>query len=59
MISSTILTLVVIPAIYSLWKEREVRQASRVSITPVLAPQGGSVLASAPADHEGLGGLTS
>jgi Cu(I)/Ag(I) efflux system membrane protein CusA/SilA len=25
MVSSTILTLVVIPAIYSLWKEREVR----------------------------------
>lgn len=28
MISSTVLTLVVIPAIYSLWKEREVRRAS-------------------------------
>ncbi len=27
MISSTILTLIVIPAIYSLWKEREVRRA--------------------------------
>ena len=25
MISSTVLTLVVIPAVYSLWKEREVR----------------------------------
>jgi Cu(I)/Ag(I) efflux system membrane protein CusA/SilA len=25
MVSSTILTLVVIPAIYSLWKERELR----------------------------------
>ena len=25
MISSTVLTLVVIPAIYSLWKEREIR----------------------------------
>ena len=25
MVSSTILTLVVIPAVYSLWKEREVR----------------------------------
>jgi len=25
MVSSTVLTLVVIPAIYSLWKEREVR----------------------------------
>jgi Cu(I)/Ag(I) efflux system membrane protein CusA/SilA len=31
MVSSTILTLVVIPAIYSLWKEREVRRASRPS----------------------------
>ena len=28
MVSSTILTLVVIPAIYSLWKEREVRRAA-------------------------------
>ncbi|MGI8401000.1 MAG: efflux RND transporter permease subunit [Gemmatimonadaceae bacterium] len=28
MISSTVLTLVVIPAIYSLWKERELRQRS-------------------------------
>lgn len=28
MVSSTILTLFVIPAIYSLWKEREVRQAT-------------------------------
>jgi Cu(I)/Ag(I) efflux system membrane protein CusA/SilA len=29
MISSTVLTLVVIPAVYSLWKEREVRAARR------------------------------
>ncbi len=29
MISSTVLTLVVIPAIYSLWKERQVRAAQR------------------------------
>ena len=28
MVSSTILTLLVIPAIYSLWKEREIRRAS-------------------------------
>jgi Cu(I)/Ag(I) efflux system membrane protein CusA/SilA len=28
MVSSTILTLIVIPAIYSLWKEREVRRAT-------------------------------
>ena len=26
MISSTVLTLVVIPAVYSLWKEREIRR---------------------------------
>ena len=38
MLTSTVLTLVVIPAIYSLWKEREVardvrgaRQSARVS----------------------------
>jgi Cu(I)/Ag(I) efflux system membrane protein CusA/SilA len=40
MISSTILTLVVIPAIYSLWKERAVRMARReaVSTVPALEP---------------------
>jgi Cu(I)/Ag(I) efflux system membrane protein CusA/SilA len=27
MVSSTVLTLIVIPAIYSLWKEREVTQS--------------------------------
>jgi len=36
MISSTVLTLVVIPAVYSLWKEREVR-SYRAAETPVLA----------------------
>ena len=34
MISSTILTLVVIPAIYSLWKEWEVRRALRAEAGP-------------------------
>jgi Cu(I)/Ag(I) efflux system membrane protein CusA/SilA len=34
MVSSTILTLVVIPAIYSLWKEWEVRRAVRVAEAP-------------------------
>ena len=29
MISSTVLTLVVIPAVYSVWKEREVLRAAR------------------------------
>jgi Cu(I)/Ag(I) efflux system membrane protein CusA/SilA len=32
MISSTVLTLVVIPAVYSLWKEREVRQRAASSV---------------------------
>jgi Cu(I)/Ag(I) efflux system membrane protein CusA/SilA len=36
MISSTVLTLVVIPAVYSLWKEREVLAAHRAE-TPVIA----------------------
>lgn len=39
MISSTILTLVVIPAIYSLWKEREVRVASAVREAPGVTPE--------------------
>jgi hypothetical protein len=34
MISSTVLTLLVIPAVYSLWKEHEVRVAHRQSRTP-------------------------
>jgi Cu(I)/Ag(I) efflux system membrane protein CusA/SilA len=39
MISSTVLTLVVIPAVYSLWKEREVRAAHRpVPRRPAVAP---------------------
>jgi Cu(I)/Ag(I) efflux system membrane protein CusA/SilA len=29
MVSSTVLTLVVIPAVHALWKEREVRAAER------------------------------
>jgi Cu(I)/Ag(I) efflux system membrane protein CusA/SilA len=36
MISSTILTLVVIPAIYSLWKEWELRRMGRRSDAPAL-----------------------
>jgi Cu(I)/Ag(I) efflux system membrane protein CusA/SilA len=31
MVSSTLLTLLVIPAIYSLWKEREVRRKARLA----------------------------
>ncbi|HEX8242499.1 MAG TPA: CusA/CzcA family heavy metal efflux RND transporter [Longimicrobium sp.] len=37
MVSSTLLTLIVIPAVYSLWKEREVRRASR-PVTPPVVP---------------------
>lgn len=37
MISSTILTLVVIPAAYSLWKEWELGQARRVAARPAVA----------------------
>ena len=37
MISSTVLTLVVIPAIYSLWKEREVRALPVVAESPTRA----------------------
>ncbi len=36
MISSTILTLVVIPAIYSLWKEWELRRMGKRSDAPAL-----------------------
>jgi len=35
MISSTVLTLVVIPAVYSLWKERSVLRAARAEMSPV------------------------
>jgi Cu(I)/Ag(I) efflux system membrane protein CusA/SilA len=43
MISSSMLTLVVIPAIYSLWQEREVRapathRLSSVATPPIGAP---------------------
>jgi len=50
MISSTVLTLVVIPAVYSLWKERAVRKAARVGIgiAPAIATQVGLALTSTP-----------
>jgi copper/silver efflux system protein len=35
MITSTVLTLGVIPAVYSLWKEREVRSAKAVRSRPL------------------------
>jgi Cu(I)/Ag(I) efflux system membrane protein CusA/SilA len=34
MMSSTVLTLVVIPAVYSLWKEAEVRRAGSRHMEP-------------------------
>ena len=37
MISSTVLTLLVIPAIYSLWKETEVRRRARAT-PPTISP---------------------
>jgi Cu(I)/Ag(I) efflux system membrane protein CusA/SilA len=40
MVSSTLLTLIVIPAIYSLWKEREVRLASHLVPQPVVPAHG-------------------
>ena len=36
MVSSTLLTLLVIPAIYSLWKEREIREQTRAAADPVV-----------------------
>jgi Cu(I)/Ag(I) efflux system membrane protein CusA/SilA len=39
MISSTVLTLVVIPAVYSLWKEREVSATQRLVPRPSATPQ--------------------
>ncbi len=53
MLTSTVLTLVVIPAIYSLWKEREVRSA----LVGVAADESGGIVtraspAAAPSRHE-------
>ncbi len=42
MLTSTILTLVVIPAIYSLWKEREVRRAGRDGTGQAMRPAAAS-----------------
>jgi Cu(I)/Ag(I) efflux system membrane protein CusA/SilA len=36
MVSSTLLTLLVIPAIYSLWKEREIREQTRSATEPAV-----------------------
>jgi Cu(I)/Ag(I) efflux system membrane protein CusA/SilA len=45
MVSSTLLTLVVIPAIYSLWKERELRRVTRVARSMGEHPGGEAVKA--------------
>ena len=39
MISSTVLTLVVIPAVYALWQEWLLRRQPAVSAAPRLTPQ--------------------
>lgn len=49
MISSTVLTLVVIPAVYSLWKEREVRRAAAWSPGPAVSSRWAAGPASRPA----------
>jgi hypothetical protein len=50
MLSSTILTLVVIPAIYALWREREVRALAAPSpVTAFRDPAGIAELAGVPA----------
>ena len=43
MISSTVLTLIVIPAVYSLWKERELARAARAVVGAPPRPQVGAV----------------
>jgi Cu(I)/Ag(I) efflux system membrane protein CusA/SilA len=40
MLSSTVLTLVVIPAVYSLWKEQQLRRAPGPGAPPVAASRG-------------------
>ncbi len=54
MISSTVLTLVVIPAVYSLWKEQSVHKAARSAVAPTvvpgIAPRVGSTATPARAD---------
>ncbi len=43
MVSSTVLTLIVIPAVYSLWKERTVRARARVVATEPTQARAGAV----------------
>jgi Cu(I)/Ag(I) efflux system membrane protein CusA/SilA len=38
MVSSTVLTLIVIPAIYSLWQEARLRHAARAATAPRMPP---------------------
>ncbi len=55
MISSTVLTLVVIPAVYSLWQERRVRRAAAhdVSSQPIPPPVPTLVVAALPSQTGG------
>jgi len=53
MLSSTVLTLVVIPAIYSLWKERQLRRRDAAVVAPETTPQARSAHAPVPAYAEG------
>src|SRR5438876_5851469 len=53
MVTSTILTLVVIPVIYSLWKERELRGRNVETVLRETAPKPASVGAGTPAYVEG------
>jgi len=46
MISSTVLTLVVIPAVYSLWRERELRTAAWVGAKSTAMNGGADITAS-------------
>jgi copper/silver efflux system protein len=59
MISSTILTLIVIPAVYSLWKERELSRTARAMARATTEPAFGvatQLAISSPADASHRGG---
>ena len=53
MVTSTILTLVVIPVIYSLWKERELRSRNVETVLRETTPKPASAAAGTPAYVEG------
>jgi len=53
MVTSTILTMLVIPVIYSLWKEREVRLRKVEPVLREMTPEPASAGAGTPAYAEG------